>query len=131
MRTILIIEPDPDSREILRVLLVHHGYRVLESTEPAAGIGTAFQVRPDAIISELFVRTTDGWALLEFLRSSPETTGIPVIVISGHALPDDEARALRSGARQFLSKPVRTSDVLRALVELDLVADGFDRDIAR
>jgi two-component system, cell cycle response regulator DivK len=115
MATVLVIDPDPDSREILEALLRHAGHQVSACSEPAAGIGAAVERRPQAILTELFIRTDTGWAILEFLRSSPDTASIPVIAISGFAMPDDQQRALKSGARRFLAKPVCAQAVVEAI----------------
>jgi CheY-like chemotaxis protein len=115
---VLLIEPDEDCREIVRTLLAHHGHQVIEAADPAFGIELAIREEPDAILTELFIRTEDGWALLEFLRSNPGTARIPVVVVSAFTLPDDEARAVRCGARRFLAKPFCAADVLNAVVEI-------------
>jgi CheY-like chemotaxis protein len=118
MTRILIIEPDSDSREILRALLGHAGYEVDLCSDPADGIAHALESRPDAILCELFVRTDKGWALLEFLKGNPATAGIPVMVISAYAHQDDQERAERCGAGRFLAKPVHTEAVTAALEDL-------------
>jgi len=115
---VLIIDPDADAREILQVLLSHAGYEVDVAPEPAAGIALAIQNRPAAIVSELFVRTEEGWALLEYLRSTPLTASIPVVVHSCYSMPDDRARAFRSGAVRFLAKPAEAAEIVDALEQL-------------
>lgn len=119
---ILLIDPDEDCREIVRTLLAHHGHQVIDAADPALGIELAIREEPDAILTELFIRTEDGWALLEFLRSNARLARIPVVVISAFTLPDDETRAVRCGARRFLAKPVSAADVLDAVVDIGLPA---------
>lgn len=115
MATVLVIDPDPDSREILGAVLRNAGYQVACCAEPAEGIAAAVEQRPQAILTELFIRTDTGWAILEFLRSSRDTSCIPVIAVSGYAMPEDQQRALQSGARRFLPKPVCVDAVVEAV----------------
>lgn len=109
-RTILVIDDDRDNAEICSVLLRHHGFRVEVARDPEAGMSLVQSARPDVVITELFERTRTGWAVLDTLGSRPETAGIPVIVLSAHALPADREAA--SSAAAFLAKPVYLHDVL-------------------
>lgn len=109
-RTILVIDDDSDSAEICSVLLRHHGFRVEVAPDPETGMSLVQNARPDVVITELFERTGTSWAVLDTLGSRPETAGIPVIVVSAHALAADREAA--SSAAVFLAKPVYLRDVL-------------------
>ena len=109
-RTVLVIDGDRDSADICSVLLRHHGFRVAVARDAEAGLSLARDGRPAVVITELFERSRTGWAVLDALGSRPETAGIPVIVVSAHALPADRAAA--SGAAVFLSKPAYPREVL-------------------
>jgi CheY-like chemotaxis protein len=118
MPTILVIDPDPDSMEILHALLRFHGFDVLVCREPSAGIAVALEARPAAIVSDVFVRTASGWAILEYLKANARTADIPVMVVTAYATADDEDRARRAGADRFLTKPFRAMEVIEVLTEL-------------
>lgn len=109
-RTILVIDDDRDSAEICSTLLRHHGFHVEVAGDAETGMSLVRNARPAVVITELFERTLTGWAVLDALGAQPETAGIPVIVLSAHALPADREAA--SSAAVFLAKPVYPHDVL-------------------
>lgn len=109
-RTILIIDNDRDNADICSALLRHHGFHVEVAHDTEAGMSLVLNARPAVVITELFERTLTGWAVLDALGSRPETAGVPVIVVSAHALPADRKAA--SSADVFLAKPVYPHEVL-------------------
>jgi CheY-like chemotaxis protein len=109
-RTILIIDDDRDNVDICSALLRHHGFHVEVARDAETGMSLVRTARPAVVITELFGRTLTGWAVLDVLGSRPETAGIPVIVLSAHALPADREAA--SSAAVFLAKPAYPRDVL-------------------
>lgn len=108
--TVLLIDDDRDSAEICSALLRHHGFLVEVARDAEAGLSLARAVRPAVVVTELFGRRGTRRSVLEALRAWPETAGIPVIVLSAHALPADREAA--SGAAVFLAKPAYPRSVL-------------------
>lgn len=81
---ILIIDDQPDSIRLLKHLLDEHGnYRVFHANNAQDGIALVARRRPDLIILDLRMPEKDGFAVLQELRSNPETATIPVIVVTG------------------------------------------------
>jgi CheY-like chemotaxis protein len=74
----------------------------------------ARRLRPDAITLDLLLPGGIGWRVLEQLRASPETSGVPVFVIS---VLDRDRAAIARGATEYLQKPVNREVLLRALRE--------------
>lgn len=108
--TVLLIDQDRDNVDICSALLAHHGFRVIAADDVDSGLLLAREDRPAVVVTELFGRTRTGWAVLEALSARPETAGIPVIVLSAHALPSDREAA--SGAAAYLTKPAYPRHVL-------------------
>lgn len=108
--TVLLIDPNEDSREIYSLLFAHHGYRVCAVGDPDDGLAVAALDHPSVVVTELFTRTESGWRILDALRANPATADIPVIVLTAYALPDDRARA--SSADVFLPKPCAVQRVV-------------------
>ncbi|GAB4545880.1 MAG: hypothetical protein OHK0023_04830 [Anaerolineae bacterium] len=92
--TVVVIDDNPnDSRLIRRLLQAHKNYRVFESNNPLDGLDLIKQRRPDLVITDLTMPEIDGFVLLEQLKNDPETSHIPVIVLSGMSLTlADKAR---------------------------------------
>jgi CheY-like chemotaxis protein len=84
MERILIIDDQPEAIRLLTHLLDEHGrYRVFSATNGIEGIAMVARRRPDLVILDLRMPEKDGFAVLQELRSNPETSNIPVMVVTG------------------------------------------------
>ena len=111
---VLIIEDEPGGRELLASYLNPAGIRTEFAATADAGIELARRIRPDAITLDLLLPARVGWRVLEELRASPETSGVPVFVVS---VLDRDRTAISRGATEYLQKPVNKDVLLRALRE--------------
>ena len=91
---ILIIDDQPESARLLKELLDENGhYRVFAAPDGAAGVSLVARRRPDLVILDLNMPGKDGFEVLDELRANPETSGIPVLVVTSRALdPGDRER---------------------------------------
>lgn len=81
---ILIIDDQPESIRLIKQLLAEHGtYRVFSAESGEAGITMVARRRPDLIILDLRMPGMDGFSVLNELRSNPETSRIPVMIVTG------------------------------------------------
>jgi PAS domain S-box-containing protein len=109
---VLIIEDDPAGRELLASYLQPMGIRTRFAETAEEGIGLARRLRPDAITLDLVLPDGDGWRVLEQLRALPETSKVPVFVVS---VLDRDSCAIARGATEYLEKPLSRDVLLRAL----------------
>ena len=122
-RTILLVDDEPGVRECLRRLLQRAGWGVITAAGPAEALQALEFVRPDAII--LDVRMPDqsgmvcsGLDLLTLLRRGSTHRSLPVILLTGYFLTDDEhERVTRQGAT-VIYKPVELPAIAGALGRL-------------
>ena len=110
--TILLVEDNEDNRTIYRLLLEHHGYRVVEATDGEEGVRRAREERPALVLMDISLPVLDGWEATRILKADPATASIPVIALTAHALPADRARALEVGCDGYLAKPVEPRRVV-------------------
>ena len=103
---ILIIDDDPQNRDILKTRLELAGYLVGEAANGDEGIEISLKEHHDLIICDLMMPRKDGWQVLKSLRSEPKTQDVPVIILTARTQPIDEMRSWESGASEFLAKPV-------------------------
>ncbi len=91
---ILIIDDQPESARLLTELLDESGsYRVFAAPDGAAGVSLVARRRPDLVILDLNMPGKDGFEVLDELRTNPETSSIPVLVVTNRALdPADRER---------------------------------------
>jgi serine phosphatase RsbU (regulator of sigma subunit) len=112
---VLTIEDDPSVRAGIVAFLEDSGYRMLEAATGSEGIALFHQERPDVVLCDLRLPGVDGLDVLAVITgSSPDT---PVIVVSGAGLMGEAVQALRSGAWDFLVKPIPDLSVLESTVE--------------
>ena len=110
--TVLVIEDDPPSAELLTVYLESAGYRAVVARDGAAGLELARELLPRAVILDILLPDVDGWALLARLKGEPETAALPVVVVS---MLDERSQGLALGAAGYLVKPVAREQILDAL----------------
>ncbi len=106
--TILVVEDDPDARELLQAVLEQHGATVSAADSVARAMELFEGMRPDLIISDIAMPEEDGIAFVRKLRSrSPEAGGrTPAIAVSAFVAASDRLRALAAGFTHYLHKPV-------------------------
>ena len=122
--TIAVIDDDPDIREALRGLLRSVGLRVELFASVQEFLGTARPDLPGCLILDVRLPGRSGLDLQDELAKA--NMQLPVIFISGHADVPMSVRAMKAGAVEFLTKPVRDQDLLDA-IQLALANDRARR----
>jgi CheY-like chemotaxis protein len=116
--TILIVDDDPSTRFVLRLILEREGYQVFEAGNGAAALD---MIRPgplpDIVMTDLMMPVMTGMELIRRLRSEPRTAAIPIVVVSSNA---DAAQNLQASGDvdAIVSKPFTASklaDRIRAM----------------
>lgn len=117
-KVVFLVEDDADTREDLAFLLADRGYAVETASDGAEALGKLAQhPPPSAIVLDLMMPVMDGWELRAKLRKDPRLSAVPVILVSGVADLEGQARSL--DAVGYLTKPVdlpRLFDLLAAHV---------------
>jgi len=111
---VLIVEDEPSARELMRNYLQPLGIHVEMARNAREGVARARELKPDAITLDLNLPGGNGWSVLRDLRQIPETSEIPILIIS---VLDEEKAALSAGAAAYLRKPLKKESLLRALRE--------------
>lgn len=121
--TVLIIDDSPAIIEGLRTVLRPH-YRVLAARTGEAGIRIAkSQNRPNLILLDVVMPGLGGYAVIAALRESPQTSAIPVVLLTSLADTADEERGFEFGAADYISKPIKPAVlVARVRTQLQLAA---------
>jgi two-component system alkaline phosphatase synthesis response regulator PhoP len=103
--TILIVDDESDILFLLRMTLETAGYSVLEAENGAVAIEQMTQTRPDLIITDLMMPVMDGRELIGRIRSSPDLSTLPIILVSAN--PNGTV-----GAHAIMRKPFRQEDLI-------------------
>jgi two-component system, cell cycle response regulator DivK len=111
-RRILIVEDDEDSREVYREVLQDSGFEVDTAVTGPEALRMARERHPDAILMDISIPEMDGWTVTSELSGDPQTSDIPVIIVTAYAFHADRVRAEDMGCAGFLTKPCEPSRVL-------------------
>ena len=112
MARILLVEDDPDQREVYEALLYYNGFDVLVAADGESGLRSALEERPDAILIDIMLPGINGLAASSLIHSNPDTAHIPIICMSAYDVMHEQV--LRSGANELLPKPVSGDAMVRA-----------------
>jgi PAS domain S-box-containing protein len=110
--TILVVEDDAATAELVETQLASEGYRVYWCDEPRRASELAAQILPAAITLDVLMKPITGWEVLAQLKARPLTAEIPVILMS---VVDQRQLGAVLGADDYLVKPVEKSALLKAL----------------
>ena len=105
MKKILVVEDNLDNREVIRTVLEHYGYTVVEAFDGEEGIEKARNEQPDIILMDLSLPKMDGWEATRQIKAMDALKKIPVIAITAHAMSGDEENAIKHGCDGYLAKP--------------------------
>jgi signal transduction histidine kinase len=113
-RSMLVIDDDPAVCELMTRLCGKEGFDVLTAANGEEGLKLAREKRPNLITLDVVMPGMDGWSVLKTLKTDPQLSGIPVVMIT---ISDERQRGLALGAADYLVKPVdrnRLAGVLSA-----------------
>jgi DNA-binding response OmpR family regulator len=115
MATILVIEDDVDLTEVIKRRLKDAGHMPLVANDPYNGIKLAQEEKPDLILLDLKLPTGGGLSVLRKLKTSSETQGIPIIILTGSRSAEVKEGALKEGAAAYLEKPYDLHELLTTI----------------
>ena len=118
---VLVVEDYQDAREMYAAYLQFSGFRVAEAVNGLEALDKTRELMPDIILMDLALPKLDGWQATEQLKADKHTSHIPIVALTGHALPDHAERALRAGCDAFVTKPC-LPDALVAEIQKMLAA---------
>ena len=103
--SILVVEDDPNTLELVALGLEDAGYRALRAASVEEAEATLAAELPDGLVLDLVLPGQSGLALLRRLRFEERTQNLPVLVLTGHSLEEDRVLGLEAGADDYITKP--------------------------
>jgi Response regulator containing a CheY-like receiver domain and an HTH DNA-binding domain len=115
MKTILIIEDQPDMRENIATILEMENYAVLTANDGEQGLAMAREEKPDLVLCDVMMPKMDGHEVLRQLREDRTIAGTPFIFLTAKGERRDQRAGMNLGADDYLTKPVTATDLLAAV----------------
>jgi CheY-like chemotaxis protein len=117
---VLIVDDVQDNRTIYVLFLKFSGFRIAEAENGEDALRKAAALLPDVIVMDLSLPVMDGWEATRRLKRDARTRKIPVVALTGHALPEHARAAREAGCDLVITKPClpdQLMDALRRILE--------------
>ena len=139
--SVLIVEDEVAIVTLLRYNLEREGFRVFSTGDGEEAVGMVRECRPDIIVLDWMLPSMSGIDICKQLRWSPETKGIPIIMLSARGEESDRIKGLDAGADDYLVKPFSPAELIAriravfrrfrpALTEKTMSFAGIRMDVA-
>ena len=109
---VLVVDDDPDIRELVRELLERAGYRVTAAQDGRDGLRTLYETKPDIVLLDVNMPELDGWETLARIR---DLSDVPVIMLTARTAELEKVRGLKAGADDYVTKPFGRQELLARL----------------
>src|SRR4051794_2999824 len=106
---VLVVEDDPDTEQMLTMILRSEGYDVLSAGNGPLGLEMLRKMGPDLVILDWMLPGMDG---LEVCRRAREFSAVPIIMLTAKTTPQDRVAGLDTGADDYLAKPFEPEEPL-------------------
>src|SRR5689334_18579024 len=106
MPCILLVDDNPDSRDIYRTILEYHGFGVVLAGDGVQALRLARERLPCLILMDISMPMIDGLEATRTLKADARTAAIPVVALTAHAHSEDRDAAFDAGYDAYLAKPV-------------------------
>lgn len=115
MARILIVDDSPTETYRFREILEKHGHQVLEASNGADGVAVARAEQPDLVLMDVVMPGLNGFQATRQLTKDPETSHIPVVIVTTKDQETDRVWGKRQGARDYLTKPVDEAQLMQTI----------------
>ncbi len=109
MTSVLLVDDEPSMREFLRILLAKEGFRTVTAVDGETALAAVKREAFDLMISDIRMPGMGGLALLAKVKE--QASGLPVIMITAFASPEDAVEAMKHGAYDYITKPFQVDEI--------------------
>lgn len=117
MTQIMIVDDSPTDMHLLKKILEKNGFKTLTASGADEGIQVAKREKPDLILMDVVMPGLNGFQATRELSSDPETSAIPVIIVTRKDQQVDRVWGMRQGARDYITKPVKEGTLMSLINE--------------
>ena len=123
MTHVLIIDDSPTEVHVFKSMLLNNDIEVSIAKNGEEGIEKAIETKPDCILMDVVMPGKNGFQATRDLSRNPETSTIPVIIITTKDQETDKIWGMRQGAKDYIVKPADERDLIERINKVM----GFDR----
>lgn len=106
VRSILIVEDNLDSRELVVKVLKSRGYRLIEAVDGEEALRKLSEERPDLVLMDISIPRIDGLEVTRRAKGREDLKDIPIVALTAHAMKGDREKALAAGCEGYIPKPI-------------------------
>lgn len=110
--TILIVENEVNNRRLIEQILGFAGYHYVSAANGLEALDLLDRAEVHLVLLDLSMPVLDGYGTTALMRQHRDTTTLPIIAVTAHAMSEDRELALRSGCNDYLAKPFRPAELL-------------------
>jgi CheY-like chemotaxis protein len=118
--TVLIVEDDADTRDLVKTILAKAGATPVATANARDGVSAARRIRPHVLVSDLAMPGEDGFEVVRQVKSWMAEAGVvlPALALTAYARLEDRDRALAAGFDHYIAKPVEPAELVREVARL-------------
>jgi phosphate regulon transcriptional regulator PhoB len=124
---ILIVEDEPDIRKLVHYNLAQERYKVMEAEDGERALKIVEHEKPNLVILDLMLPGLSGLEICKLLREKPETTKLPILMLTAKAAEADRVIGLEMGADDYLPKPFSPRELIARVRAILRRANGAVR----
>lgn len=113
---ILVVDDEPDSIEVVKLVLTAVGAVVSDAADGREGLRKFQTEQPRLVLTDLSMPEMDGWELLTAIRKHETNGRIPVIALTAHTMAGDQERVVEAGFDGYMSKPLKLFTFIKDLL---------------
>ena len=118
IRNVLIVDDSKTETMFMTDLLQRNGYAVRSAENAAEAFARLAEEKPDLILMDVVMPGQNGFQLTRSISRTPEFTNIPIIMCTSKSLETDRVWGMRQGARDYITKPVDSSELFAKIKAL-------------
>jgi two-component system cell cycle response regulator DivK len=111
-KRILVVEDQPDNRQIIRDMLAPTYYEITEAEDGQQALEAIAKQRPDLILMDIQLPIIDGYTATRKIKADPTMRSIPIIAVTSYALSGEEKKAREAGCDDYVPKPFSPRQLL-------------------
>ncbi|MFY9837930.1 MAG: response regulator [Xanthobacteraceae bacterium] len=111
-KRILVVEDQPDNRQIIRDMLAPTDYEITEAENGEQALAAIAKQRPDLILMDIQLPVMDGYEATRRIKADPALRSIPIIAVTSYALSGEEKKARSAGCDEYVPKPFSPRQLL-------------------